>query len=292
MKRLTRFVVVITSVLVCSVGQAQHAAGQGKQVQADIEKFTQELLVNIAAANGKKDAAVKVLISTQQQAEQDSNRIASAKVKATDEFAAATKYQAIAKSRIRTHGGAQSIDTDAYKDYEDSVQRTSAAQASVTMLKTQEEVAKKNLDTANRELESARIERDAWVAASDSQRAELAKLYKAWGENNTEANFKALTGQLTAMAATVGETSDVDLVTKKGNQLNPGALIKYESELDRKNKVQPIKSANCSTGCTETGMPKGWYYMWSERGQGETSDKNRYVHIKGPKDKVEILENP
>jgi hypothetical protein len=270
---------------------AQQAAPPSDQDQAVIEQFTQELLTNIATENGKQDAKVKLLSSAEKEAEKDWKRIAAAREKAARESAMADQYAVLMRSRIRKHGGAQSIDTNAYEDYEKSIQEAAAAKSSLAELTTQEDAAKKNLDTTRRDLESARNVRDARVAASEQQRTELTKLYTAWKENKTEDNFKALTGQLTMMAAAAGETSDVDLVTKKDNNPNPGALIKYESDLDRKNKAQPIKSANCATGCTEKGMPKGWYYMWSERDQKETSDKNRYVHIKGPTDTVEIIEN-
>jgi len=276
----------------CPYAYAQHAITPRAQAQADIERFTQELLTNIAAATGQRDAAVTLLMSTQQEAEGALQRIAAEKEKADREYAGAQQDTAIMRTRIRTKGGEQSIDTDAYKDYQQSVQRTAAAQASFVQFKAQDEAAKQKVETTRRELESASKERDVWVAGSQQQKAELTKLYKAWKENNSEANFKAVTGQLTVMAAAVHETSDVNLVTKKNNESNPGAVIKYEGELDRKNKVEPIKSANCATGCTETGMPKGWFYMWAERDGKGTSDQNRYVHIKGPKDTVEIIENP
>lgn len=292
MKIASRFFILMVILPWCTYAYAQHAGTPSDQGQADVERFTQELLTNIATAAGKRDATVRLLISTQQEAESDSQRISVEREKAVKEYAVAQQDTAIMRSRIRTQGGAQSIDTDAYKDYQQSVQRTAAAQASLAQFKAQDEAAKQKVETTRRELESARKERDVWSVENQRQQAELAKLYKAWKENNSEENFKAVTGQLTVMAATVHETSDVDLVTKKNNKPNPGAVIKYESELDRKNKVQPIKSANCATGCTEKDMPKGWLYMWSERDRKETSDKDRYVHIKGPKDAVEIIENP
>jgi len=292
MKISSRFFFILMMILpLCPYDYARQASTPSDQAQADIERFTQELLTNIAAAAGQRDAAVRLLISTQQEAERDSQRISAEREKAAKEYEVAQQDTEIMRLRIHRPGGAQSIDSDAYKVYQRSVQRTAAAQASFAQFKAQDEAAKQKLETTRRELESARKERDAWFTASQRQKAELAKLYKAWKENNSEENFKAVTGQLTVMAAAMHETSDVDLVTKKNNEPNPGALIKYEGELDRKNKVEPIKSANCSTGCTETGMPKGWFYMWSERERKETSDKNRYVHIKGPKDKVEIIEN-
>jgi hypothetical protein len=293
MKIPTRFFFILMVILpLCPYAYARQAIIPNDQAQADIERFTQELLTNIAAAAGQRDAAVTLLISTQLEVGRASQRIAAEKEKTGREYARAQQDTAIMRSRIRTHGGAQSIDTDAYKDYQQGVQRTAAAQASFAQFKAQDEAAKQKVETTRRELEIARKERDAWVAGSQQQKAELTKLYKAWKENDSEDNFKAVTGQLTVMAAAVHETSDVDLVTKKNNEPNPGAVIKYEGELDRKNKVEPIRSANCATGCTETGMPKGWFYMWSERDRKETSDKNRYVHIKGPKDTVEIIENP
>lgn len=292
MKILIQSFFALTILLLYPCAYAQQAATPSNQEQSVIEQFTQELLADIAASNGEQDAKVKLLSSAEKEAEKDWKRIAAAREKAARVSATADQYAVLMKARISRHNGAQSIDIDAYEDYEKSIQEAAAAKSSLKDLEKQEDAAKKTLEATQLKLESARKERDARAAESEKQRAELARLYAVWQENRTEDNFKTLTGQLTMMASAAGETSDVDLVTKKNNNPNPGALIKYESELDRKNNVQPIKSANCATGCTEKDMPKGWYYMWSERDQKETSDKNRYVHIKGPKDSVEIIENP
>jgi hypothetical protein len=141
-------------------------------------------------------------------------------------------------------------------------------------------------------LETARKEHAVREAIKTEQREKLEGFYRAWRKDKTEANFKAVTGQLTIMAAGANETSDVELVTQDQNkQPTRGALIYYESELDRKNKVRPIKSSSCATGCVEKNMPKGWYYMWSVRGNNETSNKDRYLHIAGPTDRKEIIED-
>lgn len=293
MRTLTRLFFILPLLLLCPCVYARQAATQSEQEQAAIAQFADELLTNIARASGEQDAQVKRLAAAREETEKDLKRIIAAREKASGESSRAEQYAAVMKSRIRSHGGAQSIYVDAYEDYERSVQAAAAARAILTELTKQEEVTRKNLEAARSAEERARRERDAKNATREAQREELGRLLRAWHENRTEENFKALTGHLTTMAAGANETSDVDLATKDSNN-NPtqGAVIKYESELDRKNKAVPVKSANCVTGCIEKGMPKGWYYMWSERNQQATSDTNRYVHIRGPKDTVEISETP
>ncbi len=293
MKTLAQLFLALTLLLSCRYVNGQQAAPQGEQDQAAVAQFSDELLTNIAKASGEQDAEVKRLTAAREEAEKDYKRIAAAKLKASGESAKAEQYAALMKAHLNKHGGEQAIDTAAYEDYERGIQMAAAAKSSLTDLNIQEEAARKNLESAQRAEESAQKERDAKNALREEQRDKLAKLLHAWQEDKTDENFKALTGQLTAMAAAANETSDVDLVTEDSNKSpTPGALIKYESDLDRKNNVRPVKSASCATGCTEKDMPKGWYYMWSERNQQATSDKNRYVHIRGPKDRVEIIETP
>lgn len=293
MKSLTLFFFTLSLLLLCPCAYARQGAPQSDQDQIAITQFADELLTNIAKTSGEQDSQVKRLAAAREESEKDLKRIIAARVKALGESARAEQYAMLMRARIKSHGGAQSIDTDAYEDYERSVHAAAAARANLTALTKQEEETRRKLEAAQSAEERARRERDEKNAAREAQREGLAKLLRAWQENKTDENFKALTAQLTVMAAAANETSDVDLATKDLNS-NPtkGAVIKYESELDRKNKVTPVKSASCVTGCTENGMPKGWYYMWSERNQQATSDKNRYVHIRGPKDTVEISETP
>jgi hypothetical protein len=291
MKKHTWFCSVVTISLLCMCAFAPQGIMLRSQDQADIDRFIQELLAKLAAASGEQDAKLKLLIVAEKDAENYSRRITATKQKAAQDSEDADQTATNMEASINKRGGALAMDTATYKDYERKIQKTVEAKSILTTLAEQEDRAKKTFEASHRALEGARQEHFAQEAIREEQREKLAKLYRVWQENKGEETFKALTGQLTAMAVAANETSDVELVTQGPNkQPTIGALIYYESELDRKNKIQPIKSSSCATGCVEKNMPKGWYYMWAMRGNRETSEKTRYFHIKGPTDRAEIIE--
>lgn len=256
--------------------------------QRDVEEFLQELLPKLATANGEQSAKVAVLATAEKNAVSGLKRISDEKEKALEQTARAERYAAVMRGRIHKSGGAQSIDTDAYENYERSLQEVAAAKSSANALTVQEQKSKEEIDQLQRERRAAEEKR----VLLQTQRETVDRLYRDWKASNSEESFKALTGFLTMLAAEQNEISNVDLATvdQQKNETK-GALIYYETELARKHQEKP-KSSSCATGCTEKDLPKGWYYMWSVRDNKATSDKDRYVHIKGPTDKVEISEKP
>jgi hypothetical protein len=164
----------------------------------------------------------------------------------------------------------------------------SPAKAKASQLEISRSEAEKRLNTIRSSREAAEVQYRLTLSASTEAR----KYYFAWSENETDESFKTLTSFLTEMAAKNHETCDVELVTQDPQKKETtGALIFYETELDRKNKVQPVKTSNCATGCVQNGMAKGWYYMWSVRNDKVTSNKDRYIHVGGSDKRVEIVED-
>ncbi|MBV9963755.1 MAG: hypothetical protein JO072_16050 [Parafilimonas sp.] len=66
---------------------------------------------------------------------------------------------------------------------------------------------------------------------------------------------------------------NVNILTKKD-----GAIIKYQAVYDRDNNGEIIEAKNPTNNCIEQ-IYLGVYYIWSERNNVATSDKNRKVFI-------------
>jgi hypothetical protein len=131
---------------------AQQSATPSAQDQADIDKFIEELLPKIAAANGEQDAKLNLLAATEKAAAVELKRISDAKEKMARESKRAEQYELVMSSRIDRHGGAQSIASGAYEDYEKSIEAAAAAKSSLTKFASQEDQAKEELDIAQRDL--------------------------------------------------------------------------------------------------------------------------------------------
>lgn len=251
------------------------------QRRLEIDTFTARLLPKVTSAIETESARVTAFADSERSAANDLKNISDEKAKAQQRAGKADQDAAIARTQPNT-GGAKSIDMGIYD------KQVALAKANVATLSIQEQQARETVERLEQERRAA-VEKKNRL---EKQRDEVKELYRAWEKDQSEKNFKTLTGFLTEVAAEQNETSDVDLATvdQQKNETK-GALIYYETELSRRHH-DPVRTSNCTTGCTEKSLPKGWYYMWSVRTNRETSDKNRYVHIKGPTDKVEISENP
>jgi hypothetical protein len=206
---------------------------------------------------------------------------------------------ASARSHIK-QGGAQSKDPDAFEVYERSVGVKAAAELEVSQYTTQAANAQAKLEISRRTRELAEQETRQMEMTQEQQQNKLDSFYRAWRDSKTDENFKALTGNLTVLAATYAITTDVEVVTEDANKnQTDGARINYESWLDRLHNLQPIKATTCTTfkppathACIIMNMPKGWYYIWAVREKSRiTSDKSFYTHVDSRTPQVTVQED-
>jgi hypothetical protein len=286
------FVVFFSFASVCAHTQG---SATNTQDQTAIDRLIQEILTKAAELSGGQAAKVRLLTKEEKEAEEELSKTSSARERAVGDLGRAVADVARAQSHIRT-GGAQSLGD--YGDYELSVGIRAGAEAEVNQLGAKERDAQLRLEIKRSARTAAEHELSAMESRRTQQKSELVNLYRAWRSRNSDETFKGLTGYLTYMATTYNATSDVEFLTEDSMQNQTGgARINYESELDRKNNV-PIKATNCTTvkppatpSCVKPGMPQGWYYIWSVRGEGRvTSDKNFYTRVEGTNARIIVQE--
>ena len=301
MKMSSRLVVfTFATFLMCApvIGQTS-AAATGVQDQDGIAEFTSEILTALAKAKGQQIAKVDLLTKEEKEIEDDLKKVTEDKEKAERSLMGARL--AIRISQQLPHGGgAKAAGIDDYERYEKAIRREAEAEERLSQLGPQEEADRAKLETVRSAKAAAKQELSQMETAGEQQRDKLKKLYDAWRENNDEANFKALTGQLTLMSAGMNQTTNAEFMSQdSASNKTDGARINYETELDRKNNVEPVKATPCTTvkppespTCILESMPKGWYYIWSVRQNGiATSDKNFYTRVAGPRITITVTEH-
>ena len=95
--------------------------------------------------------------------------------------------------------------------------------------------------------------------------------------------FNPFTQRITDESIKNGIYNTVEIVTA-----NPGAKVKYQTVYSRIKKSEPLETNNPTNNCINQ-LPLGYYYVWTERGNNPTSDKNKQVWISGPQ-KIMLLE--
>jgi hypothetical protein len=261
------------------------------KVVTTVNTFAQEVFGKIAEQKGLEASEFKSAREQEREAEEEAREVTNARRNAERRLEKARREYALAQLVIEK-GGAHAVLSE---KYEGIVSRKAEAEEEVRRLRDKEDkVAERLTDIRNTREKAEDVYNDHEVRRAE-QGARFERLYNDWRESRTDESFKELTGFLTEIARPVAAetlSSDVEFMTVDSNkQEKPGALIYYESWLDRKNQVRPIKSISKSTKWTEPGMRKGWYYFWAERGGKVTSDKERYLPVKGPKDQIEITED-
>jgi hypothetical protein len=276
----------------CSVINAQAQTSETNQRDREVDEFTQEILAASATLAGQQQAKVELLTKREREAENDWEKTANAKEHAAGDLRSA---QTMVASVGMTKGGA--VDMSNYERYERYIAYEAKAREKVSQLNAQEQTEKANLDTMRFEKQGAIQELKRMETIREQQRSALEVLYDAWRKAKTEGNFKELTSQLTQMAALHNRTTDAEFVSEDtSSNKTEGARINYQTELERKNKL-PVKATGCTTvkppatpSCVNKDMPKGWYYVWSVRDRGVTSDKDFYTHVAGEKSTITVVE--
>lgn len=284
-------IVTFTASLWCTstliMAQTAVVTGQDK---AQIDQSIQETLLNAAEVAGQRRAKLKLLAQREKEVAEDLKQVSNAREKAERELTKARSNVRVAEYRIKS-GGSANIDMADYEPYERSVQVQMVATVEVDELAQHEKSLQLMLESEQRARQSAEEELRQMEATQGRQRDALEKLYSAFQDAQTYENFRALTGELTVLAEAAKQNDDIQLITQDPQKNETkGAVVYYESDLDRRNNVRPIKSAGCTTGCSKN-MPKGWFYIWSVRNDRETSNKDRYLHVGGRDNKVELVED-
>jgi hypothetical protein len=292
------FIIMLTASCALVSGQPQSAATS--VADHDIDEFTREMLAAAAKENGQQAAKVELLNQREKEATDDWKRTTEEKAKANRDLKDAQTKVAATSIFINQGGGEQSImGGGTYKRYERYVQLEAQALESVSQLNAQETTEKARLETVLSEKQAAKQELNQMESTRERQRNILKTLYDAWTQSKTDQNFKAVTSQLTQMAAPLRRTTTAEFISQdSASARTEGARINYETELDRKNNIQPVKATACTTvkpptspTCVKEDMPKGWYYIWAVRDQGATSDKNFYTRVTGDKSSITVVEN-
>ncbi len=87
--------------------------------------------------------------------------------------------------------------------------------------------------------------------------------------------FTEFTQRITNESVNKGIYCTIEIITS-----NPGAKVKYETVYNRLKKMPPVECNNPTNNCINQ-WPLGYYYVWTERNNKATSDKNKQVWISG-----------
>jgi hypothetical protein len=92
------------------------------------------------------------------------------------------------------------------------------------------------------------------------------------------------------LAATWNLDSRVSIVSiDKHSKPSPGAIVRYQTATQRYYGVEP-RSSKSPTECIES-LNIDEYYIWTERSNRVTSDKDRKVYIANTEEKVTLIED-
>jgi len=301
LKVLAQFFIFVFMFALMSISlfAQQPVAAPNPQDEDKIEELTQEILTAAAKTRGQQEATVELLAKTEKEAADDLKKTTEAKEKASRDFVSAKQKVEFANAVIKLGGGEKAImSMGGYEKYEKLIRHEAEAGEKVSQLETQERSEREKLQTVQGEMNAAKQELTQMEAAQGQQRLTLVKFYGEYRNNKSDVNFKALTSTLTQMAAPLSPPVATEFISQdaSSNQTE-GARIHFETELDRKNNVQPIKATACTTvkppnspNCKEQ-LPKGWHYIWTVRNGVVTSDKNFYPHIPSAQKTITVVEN-
>jgi hypothetical protein len=118
----------------------------------------------------------------------------------------------------------------------------------------------------------------------DSDLKNIEQLAAKWTSSNDEADFTGVAVAVQDMAKERGILSKVTIETSRGE----GALVKYQTELDR-------KTGNSPTTCKQPSkvveqIPLGACYIWSEREGKTTSSTSLKFNLAAPEERVVVPE--
>jgi len=114
------------------------------------------------------------------------------------------------------------------------------------------------------------------------------KQYYGWFKHDmkdckNQPYFNDFTQRITNESIEKGIFTKIEIITSA-----PGAKVKYQTVFNRLKKTEPAECNNPTNNCINQ-WPLGYYYVWTERNNKPTSDKNKQVWISGPQ-KIMLLE--
>lgn len=129
-------------------------------------------------------------------------------------------------------------------------------------------------------------------AQADRVTKQKNELFFKYGDWQTRPAFKtyiALRDHLMKTAATMALACNVTIRSERNSVETTGATIKYETVAQRK-FGEPTESAKCTTRCSEP-MEPNIYYVWTERENKPTSNRDRKVSIAGANVPLVLIED-
>src|SRR5216684_3026999 len=143
-------------------------------------------------------------------------------------------------------------------------------------LASQAEGAKNQVASARTEVKRGENELRALIARDSETKGALSALKNNWLSHQTGENFSTLLGVIHITANDSAVTSDVNITSQdKAGTPTTGARVRFEGDDERrKNKAPGFSCVTSAKPCTERKVGVGFYYFWTERERGATSDKN------------------
>ena len=113
-------------------------------------------------------------------------------------------------------------------------------------------------------------------------------LYQEWKNNPTKQKWLFLSVTINELSRKRDVRSDVIFKTVVDGRENPGAIVKYQLEVERQENRPPNTIKGPTTW--RQSLIIGNYYIWSVRNNKITSDKNSKFPIVGEKEEIKITE--
>jgi hypothetical protein len=172
-------------------------------------------------------------------------------------------------------------------------QERAAAEERRSAMASQAEGAKNQVASARTEVKRGENELRALIARDSEKRGALSALQNNWLSHQTGENFSTLLGVIQITSNDSAVTSDVNITSQdKAGNPTTGARVRFEGDDERRKGTTP--GFSCVTAlkpCTEKNIGIGFYYFWTERERGATSDKKFGKFITDPVNLITIIED-
>ena len=172
-------------------------------------------------------------------------------------------------------------------------QERAAAEERQSALANQEEGAKNELARAGDAVNRGENELRALIARDSEKKGALSALQNNWLSHQTGENFSTLLGVIQITSNDSAVTSDVNITSQdKAGNPTTGARVRFEGDDERRKGTTPgFSCVTTPKPCTEKNIGIGFYYFWTERERGATSDKNFGKFIIDPVHVITIIED-
>jgi exonuclease VII large subunit len=242
----------------------QELSRRAHQLQ-EIHKMKENIKKELDQTKQERDKTEQELEATKEE-EHQLRKILSkttdkiARAKASERLQKVSTDKAVAKSRLTK-----------LKDQENNLKALLSTPINWSSFKSEKELMK----------EGHRVAR---------QLAKLSEKKSFWERTRSPKDFLALKELLTKHAEVADVTCSVNMISEKNSEETRGATIRYQTPEQRQFGASP-QTAKCPTRCVDQMKPDR-YYMWTERNNQATSDRNQIFSIARENEAVTLIESP